>query len=277
MPELPEVHVVATHLKKLIVGRKIVSAELLRPRLAPDTSPDDFACHLSGSRITNVGRRGKHILIELESGKTLIVHLRMSGRFMILSNIHDDPRFTHAAFAFEDNSRLVFHDQRHFGLMKIVETEHAGEARELAKLAPEPFSDEFSVEYMTQKLKSAGKSLKEFLLDQTKVCGLGNIYASEAMFLAKIDPRTQARRVSKRRTAELHGSILRVLSESLAIGESVPVDPENIGGNFYGSSSEAIWRVYGREGEKCFDCGKPIQRIKQAGRSTFFCANCQRN
>lgn len=276
MPELPEVHVVASHLEKLISGRRIISAELLRPRLAPDTTPDEFPLILNGSRVKGIARRGKHILINLDNRQTLMVHLGMTGRFMILGNGTEDPRFTHAAFVLDNASRLIFCDQRHFGRMKIIENSRIDAIRELAKLAPEPFSDEFSIGHLRRKLAASGKPLKQFLLDQTKVCGLGNIYASEAMFLAKLDPRRAARRVPKRQIAELHTAILRVLSESISIGGSVPVDPENIGGNFYGSTSEAAWRVYGREGEKCVVCDNPILRIKQAGRSTFFCENCQR-
>ncbi|NOT49286.1 MAG: DNA-formamidopyrimidine glycosylase, partial [Acidobacteria bacterium] len=140
MPELPEVEHVSKELQRLIAGRRIETAELRRQRLAPDIGPTEFAKKLAGSAVNFVHRRGKHILIDLDNGRTLIVHLRMSGRFMLLTPDDDDPKFTHAAFYFNDQGRLVFQDQRHFGLMKIVDTERLFETKELAKLAPEPFS-----------------------------------------------------------------------------------------------------------------------------------------
>ncbi len=184
MPELPEVETISKALDKLVRGRTISTASLLRQRLAPDISPASFAIALRGSAINFVHRRGKHILFDLSNGKTLIVHLRMSGRFSLLQAETEDPKFTHAVFHFGTDERLVFDDQRHFGLMKLVDTPKLHEAKELQKLAPEPFSDEFSIEYLSAILKTSKRNLKEFLLDQTKVCGLGNIYAAEAMFAA---------------------------------------------------------------------------------------------
>src|SRR5438874_2041117 len=144
MPELPEVELIARSLDSLVKGRTIVNAELLRERLAPDTSPALFARDLAESTINFIHRRGKHILFDLGNDKTLIVHLRMSGRFSLLPAERENPKFTHAILHFGDDSRLVFDDQRHFGLMKIVKTGELGQAKELAKLAPEPFSEEFS-------------------------------------------------------------------------------------------------------------------------------------
>ncbi|MGQ0542610.1 MAG: bifunctional DNA-formamidopyrimidine glycosylase/DNA-(apurinic or apyrimidinic site) lyase [Blastocatellia bacterium] len=276
MPELPEVEIVARSLEKLISGRKIASAQLLRSRLAPDITSRKFAGKLKESSVNFVHRRGKHILFDLENGLTLITHLRMTGRFMLLGADVIDPKFTHAVFYFEDGERLVFQDQRHFGLMKVVETAKLYDAKELLKLAPEPFSEEFSINYLRNALKSSKRTLKEFLLDQTKVCGLGNIYAAEAMFLAGVDPRKPAFRVSAPKTKLLHQNIREVLAEALDSFSTGPINREDIGGSVYGEDTDGKWRVYGRENEPCPNCKRPIVRLKQGSRSTFFCKKCQR-
>ena len=142
MPELPEVEIISRSLDSLVSGRIIDSAKLLRERLAPDTRPAAFAKKLKGSLINFVHRRGKHILFDLDNGRTLITHLRMSGRFSLLTADLENPKFAHAVFYFNDEARLAFDDQRHFGLMKIVDTKQLYDAKELKKLAPEPFSEE---------------------------------------------------------------------------------------------------------------------------------------
>jgi len=276
MPELPEVELVAQSLNKLVSGRLIVAAELLRERLAPETSPPEFAEKLTNSQINFVTRRGKHILFDLSSGATLIAHLRMSGRFMLLPIERELPKYTHAILYFADETRLVFQDQRHFGLMKIVETEKLNEAKEIKKLAPEPFSDEFSPTYFRQILKTSQRSLKEFLLDQTKVCGLGNIYASEAMFLARVNPQISADQVSARKANVLYEKIREVLRESIAYGSTLNANPENIEESYYGGGFENRWRVYNQENSLCTDCQTFIKRLKQGGRSTYFCPKCQK-
>ncbi len=276
MPELPEVELVAQSLDKLVKNRRIVVAELLRERLAPSHSPADFAEKLANARINFVRRRGKHILFDLDNGNTLIAHLRMSGRFMLLPLARENPKYTHAAFYFTDETRLVFQDQRHFGLMKIVATDDLHETKELKKLAPEPFSDEFDKKYFRAILKTSKKNLKEFLLDQTKVTGLGNIYASEALFLARINPQTSANEISTKKADVLFEKIRAVLHESIAHGSTLNVDPENIDGSYYGGGFSIGWRVYDRENEPCVNCQTPIQRLKQGGRSTYFCPKCQK-
>lgn len=275
MPELPEVELVVQSLDKLVRGRTIIAAELLRERLAPDTDPLIFAGKLLNTTVNFVHRRGKHVLFDLDNGQTLITHLRMSGRFMLLPLERENPKFTHAVFYFGDETRLVFQDQRHFGLMKIVETKRLHEAKELKKLAPEPFSEEFSLHYFRETLKGSKRSLKEFLLDQTKVCGLGNIYASEAMFLANVNPAGIANRVSSRKSVPLYEKIREVLQEAIAQGSTLNVDPENIDGSYYSAGFETNWRVYDREGVPCINCKTAIIRLKQAGRSTYYCPKCQ--
>lgn len=276
MPELPEVELVARSLDSLISGRRIVEARLLRERLAPRNTADEFGEHLRGAVVNFVRRRGKHILIDLDNARTLLVHLRMSGRFMLLGTDRADPKFTHAVFYLDDESRLVFQDQRHFGFMRIVETVSVFESDELRKLAPEPFSDEFNEDYLKRVLRSSKKSVKELLIDQTKVLGLGNIYVSEALFLAGVSPRIAARRVPARRIPLLFRMIREVLAESIGHGSTLNVDPENIDGSYYGGGYENSWRVYDREGEPCPNCSAAIVRIKQGGRSTYFCRSCQK-
>ncbi len=276
MPELPEVEHVSRSLNTLVRDSTIISARLIRERLAPDTAPDQFAELLRSASINYIHRRGKHLLFDLSNDKTLIVHLRMSGRFSLLTAEAEDPKFTHAVFHFADDTRLVFDDQRHFGLMKVVETATLFEAKELAKLAPEPFSDDFTPAYLRSALKTTKRTLKEFLLDQTNVCGLGNIYASEAMFAARIDPRIAANKVSAIKAARLHTSIRAVLSEAIEHSLRKQIDPQDIDAGYFDGAAERGWLVYDRENDPCEVCKRPLVRIKQGGRSTFFCRHCQR-
>lgn len=276
MPELPEVEHVTRALHDRVAGRTVVKAELRRQRLAPDITPRMFDRRIAGAVVSFVHRRGKHILLDLDNRQTLIVHLRMSGRFMLLSPDEIDPKFTHAVFHFGDDSRLVFEDQRHFGLMKVVDTVKLYQAKELAKLAPEPFSEEFSAQYLEQQIRGSGRVLKEILLDQTKVCGVGNIYASEAMFLSGVDPRKRGNSVSRPRCQQLHENIRAVLGEAIDNISYIKPHPTVIGEGVYGNGSEMRWRVYDREGEPCPDCGRTIKRIVQGARSTYFCPKCQR-
>ncbi|MGD9561673.1 MAG: bifunctional DNA-formamidopyrimidine glycosylase/DNA-(apurinic or apyrimidinic site) lyase [Pyrinomonadaceae bacterium] len=277
MPELPEVEFVAKALDKAVRGRTIEASELLRPRLAPGSTATDFAKSIRDCRINSVHRRGKNILFGLENGRTLLAHLRMSGRFMLLPPDANDPKFTHAVFHLDGGSRLVFQDQRHFGLMKVIDTDQLEHDAAIAKLGPEPLSAELSVEYLARCLSASARSLKEFLLDQTKVCGLGNIYACEAMFHAGLSPRRRSRNVPRSRVAVLHRSIQNVLSTAIEVNSLRIPDPVAIGEGVYGEGVwDDLWHVYGREGEECRVCSSAIRRIRQGQRSTFYCGKCQR-
>lgn len=276
MPELPEVEVIVRSLDKLVSNRKIIVAELLRARLAPSDPPQKFAEKLKDSTIKSVHRRGKHILFDLDNAQTLIVHLRMSGRFMLLPVESDLPKFAHAVLYFADETRLVFKDQRHFGLMKIVETADLPETKELKKLAPEPFSEEFDSKYLRSVFRNSKRPLKLFLLDQTRVLGLGNIYASEALFLAKLNPQTPAGKVSAKKADILFEKIREVLRLAIKNISASGVNHERIDESYFDSENENGWRVYDRENEPCINCKTPILRIRQGGRSTYFCPQCQK-
>jgi formamidopyrimidine-DNA glycosylase len=276
MPELPEVELVARTLDTLLRGRRIVEAELLRQGLAPSTPAKEFSGLIRNARIEGVGRRGKHVLINLSSSLVLITHLRMTGRFLLLKKKAGLPKHTHALFYLNGGERLAFTDQRHFGMMKIVAAAELSEAKELRELAPEPFSEEFTTDYLHQALQRSRRTLKETLLDQKRVTGLGNIYAAEAMFLARANPLQIASDFKRRRVPLLHRAILEVFEEAIGHGSTMNVDPQDIDGSYFDGGYKGRWRVYDREGEPCLKCRARIRRVTHGGRSTYFCPRCQR-
>src|SRR6266496_2555620 len=202
MPELPEVEQVVRALRPAMVGRRILAAELKLKRIAPDISRSAFARQLRNMRVVAVGRRGKYILIELDNGRVLMTHLRMTGKFVSISSEESLPPYAHVIFHLDNDRRLVFCDMRQFGRMRIF-TDSRRSPKELLALAPEPLSEEFTQEYFRETLSRSRRSLKQLLLDQTKVLGLGNIYAVEALFLAGINPLKAAHRLSKQRVLRL--------------------------------------------------------------------------
>lgn len=274
MPELPEVESVVRSLNELIVGRTIVHAELTLPRLAPNNHPQQFTTLLKRARISNVVRRGKHIIVHLVNQKTLITHLRMTGKFLYLDKSVPNTKHTHAFFQFDNDRKLLFDDQRQFGFMEIVDTNNLDQLKYLKLLAPEPFSEEFTAEYLFQTLKRYKQVIKNLLLDQTKVLGLGNIYAAEALHRARINPKLPSDKISRPRVVTLHKEIIEVLNE--AIARNVKFDPTTGDLNSSYGKLEAIARVYERAGAPCFNCGSIIQRIVQNNRSTYYCPVCQR-
>jgi formamidopyrimidine-DNA glycosylase len=276
MPELPEVELVARSLDRLVSQRRIITAQLLQPDIAPETTPRGFARALRGRCVEGVGRRGKLIVFAFAEGLFLLTHLRMTGRFLLLPPEAALPKHTHAVFYLDDERRLIFNDQRRFGRMRVVRAEELPYVRQLRTLAPEPFSAEFTPEYLRSVFARTRRAIKEVLLDQTKVTGLGNIYAAEAMFMAGIHPQAQAARLAPRRLPRLHRAILQVFDESLAHGSTLNVDPEDIEGSYYAGGYQRRWRVYDRAGEPCLNCGAAIRRIVQAQRSTYYCPRCQR-
>ena len=273
MPELPEVEHVVRALRPVVVGRRIVAAELKLKRIAPDISRPGFDRQLQNSLITAVGRRGKYILFELESGQVLTTHLRMTGKFVSLSIDDKLPPYAHVVFHLDDERRLVFCDMRQFGRMRlIVNPERL--PKELLALAPEPLSDDFTEEYFIETLSRSRRSLKQLLLDQTRILGLGNIYAVEALFLAGVNPLKPAHRLSKPRARKLYWAIREVLREAIDAGSTLRIDMADRNGSYF-ETPERFWRVYEREGEPCVRCGTKIRRIVHGGRSTYYCPHCQ--
>jgi formamidopyrimidine-DNA glycosylase len=274
MPELPEVEHVVRALRPHVVGRRILAADLKLKRISPEVSRAKFARQLKDLKINAVGRRGKYILFELESGALLTTHLRMTGKFVALNTDDKLPPYAHVVFYLDDEKRLVFCDMRQFGRMRIVASAKKL-PKELLALAPEPLSEDFTEEYFLDTVHRAKRSLKTLLLDQTKILGLGNIYAVEALFLAGIHPLKQSHTLSKPRARKLYQAIRAILHEAIETGSTLKIDLSD-GQAFYIGSTERFWRVYEREGEPCVNCGTKIKRIAHGGRSTYFCPKCQK-
>jgi formamidopyrimidine-DNA glycosylase len=275
MPELPEVEQIVRALSGSITGRRILAAELRLKRTAPGVSAKAFDRKLRNSIVTAVTRRGKYILIQLDSDQVLMTHLRMTGKFLAALAEEALPRYAHVVFHLDDDRRLVFCDMRQFGRMRLVPVARLPKTREISSLAPEPLSEDFTVEYLAQTLSRSRRSLKQLLLDQTKVLGLGNIYASEALFLARINPFKPADSLSRARVIRLHKAIRDVLQEAVDAGSTLRIDLRD-GGASYFEAPERFWRVYEREGEPCVNCGTRIRRKVHGGRSTYYCPKCQR-
>jgi formamidopyrimidine-DNA glycosylase len=276
MPELPEVEHVVRALRRVVVGRRIIATEIRFPKLISPTSPTSFKRSLKDSRITGVGRRGKFILIELDSDRVLAVHLRMTGKFLYLSADDELPKHARAIFYLDNDRRLVFSDQRKFGMMKLVAKSRLSKTKGIAELAPEPFSDDFNVGYLKETLARSRRTLKTLLLDQTKVLGLGNIYAAEALFRAGVNPLKVSSELSTKRIARLHAAILEVLRDAIADSSTSRIDLDHPDGFSYGEAFERFWQVYEREGDPCVRCSARIRRVVHGGRSTYWCPKCQR-
>jgi formamidopyrimidine-DNA glycosylase len=274
MPELPEVEHVVRALRPAIVGRRILAAELKLKRTAPQTSKPAFGRLLRNALITGVSRRGKYILIELDSDRLLATHLRMTGKFVCLTEDDQLPPYAHVIFHLDDDRRLVFCDMRQFGRMRLIANRERL-PKEILALAPEPLSDNFTEQYFRQTLKRSRRSLKQLLLDQTRVVGLGNIYAAEALFLAGVNPMKASDGLSKARTERLYRAVREILQEAIDAGSTLRIDLSDRNGDYIGSS-ERFWRVYEREGEPCVRCGTQIKRVVHGGRSTYYCPKCQR-
>jgi formamidopyrimidine-DNA glycosylase len=278
MPELPEVEHVVRALRRAVVGRTIIASEIKLPKLVSPSSVSSFKRRIKGSSITGVSRRGKFILIECQKpdrkgGLVLVVHLRMTGTFLYLNADDELPKHSHAIFYLDNDRRLVFRDQRQFGIMRLISSSELASAKGIAELAPEPFSGDFSSDYFKDVLKRSRRSLKTLLLDQTKVLGLGNIYAAEALFRAGINPFKPAAELSAKRVARLYEAIKEVLEFAVAhIRGGFSLEE----GSSYGEAFERFWQVYEREGEPCVNCGTKIRRANHGGRSTYWCPKCQR-
>ena len=281
LPELPEVETVRRGLLPHLEGQRIARAEVRRPDLRWPL-PVDLVQVLTGATVTALRRRSKYLLADLDRGGTLLMHLGMSGRMLVqggsLGDFHRDPailpRHDHVVLVTDGGATITFNDARRFGMVDLI---REGSAHPLLDhLGPEPFDDSFTPGYLAAALAGRKVPVKQALLDQRIVAGLGNIYVSEALHRAGIDPRRAAGRIGAARIAALVGHIRDVLTDAIAAGGSSLRDHRQATGEL--GYFQHSFRVYDREGAPCPTpgCTGTIRRIVQGGRSSFFCPLCQR-
>jgi formamidopyrimidine-DNA glycosylase len=283
MPELPEVETVKAGIAPVMEGSVIARAEVNRPDLRWPF-PERMAERLTGQRVLGLRRRSKYILVDLESGETLLIHLGMSGRMLVSGQMigefhHPHPapaKHDHVVFHMENGARITFNDARRFGAMDLMATVRQEDHWLIRDLGPEPLGNAFNETYLIDRLKGRNTPIKSALLDQRIVSGLGNIYVCEELFRAGIHPARKAGRISAARVASLVPLIRDVLSEAIAAGGSSLRDYRQSDGEL--GYFQHVFQVYDRADKPCVThgCDKTITRIVQSGRSSFFCPQCQR-
>jgi len=283
MPELPEVEVLARHLAPAVKNKTIRDVTIRRAKVLKPTSEKEFKRRLVGAKFIGLTRRGKYLLFELRPKKgreifLLLGHLGMTGRMYLQPAGQAPPK--HAAVILHfGRQNFIYEDTRYFGRLTL-------DASTVSNLGPEQFSDEFSPASFAHALTRSAQAIKIKLLDQSVVAGVGNIYASEALFRARISPRLAARRLNTGQIERLHAEVRNVLKEAIDCGSTIPLDwsgKDKRDGLFYYGLTEAAspyyeerLQVYDRQGQPCPACKTPVKRITQAARSTYFCPRCQK-
>ncbi|MDB6112535.1 MAG: Formamidopyrimidine-DNA glycosylase [Pedosphaera sp.] len=282
MPELPEVEILVRHLAPVLKNKTIRRIQVRRAKVIAPTPERHLVQALQGATFKALVRRGKYLLFTLRPARRrepllLVGHLGMTGRMFLLPQKAVLPK--HAAVVLNlGRYNLIYEDTRYFGRFTL-------DTSSLSRLGPEPFGPEFTVEYLAAALKRSAQPIKIKLLDQALVAGVGNIYASEALFRAGISPRLAAKRLKLVQVKRLLHAIQAVLGEAIEDGSTIPLDFAGTGRRdglfYYGSAGggsdfyQERLRVYDHHGRPCSECGTPIRRLFQAARSTFYCPNCQ--
>jgi formamidopyrimidine-DNA glycosylase len=287
MPELPEVETVTLGLKPVMEGYRFTRVETRRGDLRVPF-PNDFAGRLTGRRIDKLWRRAKYILGTLDDGETLVIHLGMSGRMSVHAEgkakklgqyVQDltgagSEKHDHVVMDTDAPARIVFNDHRRFGLMLLIGTDELGEHKLFKGLGVEPLSADLDAAFLKAALKGKKTPIKSALLDQRVIAGLGNIYVCEALWRARISPKRLASKVNGEQVARLVPAIKQVLKEAVKAGGSSLRDHKRVDGEL--GYFQKSFAVYDREGKACPRCKSKVKRLVQAGRSTFYCAKCQR-
>jgi formamidopyrimidine-DNA glycosylase len=274
MPELPEVESVRRRLVPVLEGRTLGPVEINDPRLTRPFAPDAVARALEGERVTALDRRGKYLIVRFESGRALLIHLRMTGSLRFLNGGEElvDPH-RRAVVTLDDGSDVAYRDVRRFGTWLLLEP---GELEPYldARVGPEPLEAGFGSRELGQRLAGRRAPIKAAILDQRTLAGVGNIYADEALWRARIHPLRQARSLDRTEVTRLRKAIRDALERGIERQGSTLRDYRLPDGGSGGMQNE--FKVYGRAGEPCDRCGTPIERIRVAGRGTWYCPSCQR-
>jgi len=271
MPELPEVETIRRQLNLLLAGKKIEEIEILLPKIVK-TPLAEFKKVTAGAKIKEFKRRAKILIIELTNGYSLLMHLKLSGQLIFDGQ---KTKFTHAIFHFSDGHHLIFNDLRQFGYIKLVKTENLQEFLAKEKFGPEPFDKNFTLAKFVSRLdRRPNAKIKQFLLDQTNLAGIGNIYSDEILFASRVHPLRKIKDLKPSEIKLIFQNIRKILTEAIKLkGTSA-----NLYIDAYGKPGDFLkkLKVYGREDEKCFRCKGLVKRIKLGGRSAHFCPNCQK-
>lgn len=274
VPELPEVEVLRRSLEPHLLGRGVLDARVHNGALREPVSKRTLTARLRGRRIEHLRRRAKYLLVDVEAGSTLVVHLGMSGRLTVVDEGADLEAHEHVSFRLSSGSRLRFRDPRRFGLVFALRSAEIETDRHFAHLGLEPLDGDLDGEALRRLAMGRKAPIKSFLLDARNVVGIGNIYACEALYSAGIHPGRSVARISAERWQLLAESVVRVLSGAIRQGGTTLNDfADGDGEPGYFQVSLA---AYGREGEACSACGRTIRRLLLANRSTYYCPNCQR-
>lgn len=274
MPELPEVETVRRGLEPVMTGQRITRADIRREGLRWPF-PENMAARLEGQRVAQLRRRAKYILVDMDGGETLIIHLGMSGRMLISQGDAEPEKHDHVILEIEGGTRITFNDARRFGAMDLCATDALDQHKMLAELGPEPLGNIFDAEYLKERIAGRKMPIKSALLDQKIVAGLGNIYVCEALWRAEIQPTILSGNLADAKVDILVPIIRNVLEEAIAAGGSSLKDYKQTDGEL--GYFQHSFATYDREGEACRKdgCNGTIDRIVQSGRSTFYCPNCQ--
>ena len=279
MPELPEVEAVARSLSPLVRGKRIRCAHVFHPIVTRPQPQAHFTRMVERRRIDGVRRRGKYLFLELDRG-LIEMHFRFDGQLIWFSTARELLRRAnaregevHVDLALElTKGVLGFADERHFGRMHAWESEK--ECKPLRHLGVDAMSREFTARFLAERLRNSKRQLKEFLMDQPKIAGIGNIYSSEALWQAKLNPLRPADSLNRAEARRLHKAIVSILRRALKC--CMNPAPDFVDPQWWFQGLEQILRAYQREGKACKRCRQPIRRVEQGGRSTYYCAQCQK-
>lgn len=273
MPELAEVETLKRYLYQNIVGEKIVLYNQFRNNLRYELDKN-LAINIPSSTILDIKRRAKYINIFLSNKNILTYHLGMSGRITLQPDFYQKQKHDHVILSFESGKQLVFNDARRFGMVYICNEQEQTQQKYFAKMGMEPLTDEFNKNYLKEKICNKNSAIKLALMANEIVVGVGNIYAAESLFMAKINPFRAANTLTDEEIELLVNCVKQVLLKAIESGGTTLRDFVS-GDSRPGYFSQEL-NVYGRHNMPCSVCSEPVQKIKQAGRSTFFCAVCQK-
>jgi len=274
MPELPEVETIRQDMLKKVKGKKICKVEVKNEKPIHIPAPSQFVKRLKGKVFRDIFRRGKYLIVQINSTENLIFHLKLTGRLIFSPRGERNPEYTRIIFNFEDKSRLFFTDIRGFADVYLISEREWGKVPSLQSIGPEPLDPDFTLNKFENLLKGKKGRIKPLLMDQSFIAGIGNIYSQEALFRARIHPERNSSQLKKEEIKSLYKNLLSILREAISYrGSSVDtyVNLQGEKGEF-----EPYLQVYGKKGKSCKRCANPIVKKKIGGRGTYFCSKCQK-